>query len=156
MSGVVKKRISIKKIAVCSKSMEEIRVDCEKWAKEIKRDYKPDLIIFIAKSGFLFAEPMAKVMGCDLADILAFREASEKKDKLKKIIRLAPEKLVLQIIKSPLMYRFNERKTKRNVCITKKFEKETKKEHRRILIVDDSVDTGWSLQSVLIKVYESF
>lgn len=146
----------VHKIQTCNKTMESIICDCKVWAKEISETYEPDLMVFIAKSGFLFAKPMAEIMKCEMADIVAARPASGKKDRLSKLIRLVPEKIILKILATPLMYKFNERKGERNITTTKKFEEEKLKEHKRILIIDDSVDTGLTLQGVLEEVKKGF
>lgn len=153
---IIKGKNFTQKIRVCTKSMEEILTDCKSWAEEICKTYKPDLIIFIAKSGFLFAKPMAEVMECEMADIIAVRPANSKKDRFSKLIKYMPEKIVLEVLRSPFMYKFNERKKERDVRITKKFEEEKHKRHKKILIVDDSVDTGWTLQKVVTTVGETF
>lgn len=147
---------SVYSIATCTKSMESVISDCKEWTKEISKTYNPDLIVFIAKSGFLFAKPMAEYFNCDMVDILVSRPASHVKDKLKMIIEFIPDKIILSILKTPLMYRFNDKKQGRDIKISPRYECEKQKKHRNILIVDDSVDTGWTLHCVQKIVKESF
>ncbi|WP_022778685.1 phosphoribosyltransferase family protein [Butyrivibrio sp. AE3009] len=68
----------------------EIKQDCIAWAEEIAQSYKPDLIIFVAKSGFLFAESIADYFSCPMAYVIASRPDNKKKD-LKKIIPVLPK-----------------------------------------------------------------
>lgn len=136
--------------------MVDIQRDCREWAEEIANGFRPDLIIFIAKSGYLFAEPMSQYFHCSMADIVAKRPASAEKDKLRRIIRLIPEKIILRTISSALMYKFNEKKQERFVETSIRYNCEKKKKHDRILIVDDSVDTGWTLLQVRKEVENSF
>lgn len=143
-------------ITVCTKSMENVINECKEWAKEIEQVYRPDLIVFIAKSGFLFAKPMAEYFGCAMADITASRPASKVKDKSKKIIDVIPEKIILKILKSSLMYRFHQTENMRNLELTDRYRYEEAKEHKNILILDDSVDTGWTLKNVQEEVKKSF
>lgn len=143
-------------IETYTKSLESIMSDCEDWAKEIDETYQVDLIIFIAKSGFLFAKPLAEYFNCAMVDILVSRPASKIKDKLKWIIKFIPDSIIFTILKMPLMYKFNNRNKERNIKVSERFEKEKQRAHKKILIVDDSVDTGWTLQYVYEIVKESF
>ena len=54
------------------------------------------------------------------------------------------------------MYRFNDKKKERKIEITERYKKEKKNTHEKILIVDDSVDTGWTMQCVYQIVKETF
>ena len=42
------------KICVYFKDRQTVEKECEVWANKIVKSYKPDLIVFLAKSGFLF------------------------------------------------------------------------------------------------------
>lgn len=143
-------------ITVIHKSGKDVQADCLEWADEIKKMYQPDLIIFIAKSGFLFAEPLSQKMKCPMADLVAERPANESKNKLKPIINRLPDSLIDIILSSPLMYRFNEKKVDRIVKETKSFKAITGNLYNRILVVDDSVDTGWTMAKCLDKIKNTF
>lgn len=143
-------------IETSRRSMDSIISDCKSWAVEIEKTYQPDLVVFIAKSGFLFAKPIAEYFGCEMADILVSRPASEIKDKLKTVIGIIPEKVVMKILKMPLMYKFNEKKEERNVELSARYKEENRNPHEKILIVDDSVDTGLTLQCVYKIVRKNF
>lgn len=108
MSG--KEEKATKHIETYTKSMADVVNDCRNWAREIGKTYSPDLIVFIAKSGFLFAKPMAEYFKCDMVDISANRPSSKTKDKLKRVIGLMPEKVILGILKMPWMYKLNDKK----------------------------------------------
>ena len=54
------------------------------------------------------------------------------------------------------MYRFNDKKNERKIEVTSRYEKERQKKHKKILIIDDSVDTGWTMQNVLKEAKASF
>lgn len=56
----------VPKINIMSLSMEAVQKDCREWARKIADNYSPDLIIFIAKSGYLFAEPLADHFKCEI------------------------------------------------------------------------------------------
>lgn len=150
------KHISGNKITTLSKSMREIVSDCKNWANEISKTFVPDLIVYIAKSGFLFAKPMSEVLKCPMVDITANRPSNKGKDRAKKIIEHLPEKAVMFMLKSSFMYLFHEIKKEREICITPRYIVEVAKEHKRILVVDDSVDTGHTLYGVVKQVKADF
>ena len=99
---------------------------------------------------------MAEYFHCDIADLIAERPGNGSKNRLKPIMNAMPKKLVALILSSPLMYRFNEKKNERRVKETDSFRKNREKEYHRILLVDDSVDTGWTLVSVIPVIKEAF
>ena len=74
-------RKTVYDIETCTKSMENVTSDCRDWTREIAETFCPDLIVFIAKSGFLFAKPMAEYFDCAMGDILGSRPASKTKDR---------------------------------------------------------------------------
>lgn len=143
-------------IDVNSKTMESVTADCKEWAGDISKTFTPDLIVFIAKSGFLFAKPMAEYFQCEEVDIIASRPASKVKNKLKNVVRWIPENIVLKILKSSYMYQFNGNNEERKIEISDRYKREEGKEHKNILIVDDSVDTGWTILAVQREVKKSF
>lgn len=136
------------KIVTFFKTKEEIEKDCLKWAADIEKTYKPDIIVFIAKSGFLFAKPLAEYFKCEMVDIVASRPDNTRKDTIKRIVPYMPNFLLAFLLKrrvsNPKYHEFSERIVKS----TSRFEKINIKEYNNILIVDDSVDTGWSLIEV--------
>lgn len=136
------------KIKVFEKSRSEIEADCRIWAEEIGREYKPDLIVFIAKSGFLFAKPIAEFFNCPMADISVSRPGNSGKDTIKKWIPRVPQWLLFLLLKSKAMYGYQEKNNKREVKLSERFKKLNGKQYKKILIVDDSTDTGWSLLTV--------
>ncbi len=145
----------MEKVITCSMSREDVEKDCIEWAKEIASVYQPDLLIFIAKSGFLFAKPMVSVFGCQMAEIAASRPQSAAKDRAGGIIRHIPEKIILTILSSPFMYWFHEHKRERKIKVPGRLVQEAERPHHKILLVDDSVDTGWTIFHVkkIIRTY---
>lgn len=134
----------------------EIAAHCTEWAQEIERDFKPDLVLFIATSGFLFAKPMAKQFGCDIVDIRVSRIGNKIKDRLKSLIKCIPQKIILALVSSQLKYYFNDKKCERTVQITPRYQAAVRHLYKKILIVDDAVDTGWTMNTIKEKVKKDF
>ena len=42
-------------------SKKDLEVQCKDWAEKIKKEYQPDLIVYVAKAGYLIARPMKNV-----------------------------------------------------------------------------------------------
>lgn len=136
------------KIKVFAKSKLEIEGDCKIWAEEIGKYYKPDLIVFIAKSGFLFAKPMAEYFGCPMVDISVSRPGNDGKDTIKKFIPRLPQWLLFMFLKSKASYGYQEKNSRREIKLSERFQNLDWKHYKKIMIVDDSTDTGWSLLAV--------
>lgn len=136
------------------KNMEEIYGDCYRWAEGIGGYYHPDLLVFVAKSGYLFAKPLSDYFRCPMVDILVSRPASGTKDVLRGIIKWIPQKVVDWILGSKWMYVFHEKNGKRDMVLTERFYREINKPYKNILIVDDSVDTGWTAKLVKETIEE--
>ena len=136
------------KIVTFFKTKSEIEKDCIEWASEIEKTYKPDIIVFIAKSGFLFARPLAEYFKCEMVDVAVSRLDNSQKDIIKRFIPCMPNSLLSFFLKrrvsNPKYREFSER----ILVDTSRFEKINIGGYNQILIVDDSVDTGWSLIKV--------
>lgn len=135
---------------------DEIEFDCGRWAREISKEFRPDLIIFIAKSGFLFAKPLSDYWNCRLAEISASRPSNKKKDDAGKLIKAVPTFVVLWLLKNPLNYFFHDKHDKRDIICSYSYKKAQKDGADKILIVDDSVDTGWTMDCVYRQIKRDF
>ena len=51
------------KVSVFFKDRRTVEKECEVWANKIVKSYKPDSVVFFAKSGFLFANVFGRVHG---------------------------------------------------------------------------------------------
>ena len=138
-----------KKIQTSFMNMDDIQKDCVIWAKEIAETYIPDLIIFIAKSGFLFAKPMADYYGCELLDIMVSRPSNTRADVIKKIIPKLPRIVLAKYLAFKVGRKKYDKNSIRYLNIPDKLKKCETKNYQKILVVDDSVDTGWSLKVVI-------
>lgn len=143
-------------ITILEKSMSAVQADCTCWAKSIGKIYKPDLIIFIAKSGFLFAEPLSEFFQCPMVEITASRPSNGTKDKFLKIKALIPDVIIRAVLKSRFNYLYHEKKSDRYMEVSDEYRREIHKNHKRILIVDDSVDTGYTITAAFHFVSSDF
>nr|WP_292162506.1 phosphoribosyltransferase [Butyrivibrio sp.] len=144
-------KISSKKL-----SMKELRKECRDWAREIKKEYAPDLIIFIAKSGFIIGDEFSKVMDAPLEEISAHREGGKIKKRIKPLFALLPLSIRNNILASNFIYSFNDKKSNRHIEINDRLIDMSHKDIKHVLLIDDSIDTGWTFASVFETVSEMF
>lgn len=136
------------KIDVFSKTKLEVEADCKVWAEEIGKEYRPDIIVFLAKSGFLFAKSMAEYFCCPMVDITVSRPGNDGKDVIKRLVPKLPQWLLFALLRSKASYGYQESNKNREVKLSERFKNLDWKQYKKILIVDDSTDTGWSLLAV--------
>lgn len=133
------------KINVIYKDRKTIENECFDWANDIGTNYKPDIVVFIAKSGFLFARPIATFFGCPIVDITISRPGNNKKNILKKILPWLPRFVIGNMLKMKINYLYNDRNNEREAVVGRKFLDINWEKYKNVLLVDDSADTGWSL-----------
>ena len=63
---------------------------CNHWANEIKKSYQPDLIVYVAKAGYLIGKEMKNVFNVPLVGISATREGNALKEVVGPIVSLMP------------------------------------------------------------------
>lgn len=133
------------KINVTFKDKAQVQKDCRAWAREIRESYLPDAIVFVAKSGFLFAETMADELGVPMADISASRPGNDNKDKISKAVPKLPRWFLALALRSKSQIKFNKANSDRCVIVSDRLKELSYGNPKRILLVDDSVDTGWTI-----------
>ena len=128
----------MKYIELSRKDLEE---QCNHWANEIKKSYQPDLIVYVAKAGYLIGKEMKNVFNVPLVGISATREGNALKDIL---------------ISLELKSDTHSKNTERKIHYHEGLEKMKSKNIQRILVVDDSVDTGHSMKQVVDAISSGF
>ena len=136
------------RIKVTFSSRKEVQEDCRKWAGEIASEFPADAIVFVAKSGFLFAEAMAEELNVPMADISASRPGNDSKDRIVKAVPKMPRFLLAFLLKSKMQISYNKGNSERNVVVSDRLKRLREGEPKKILIVDDSIDTGWTILKV--------
>ncbi len=125
-------------------SIKDLRkVDKELYNK-IKRTYKYDLVIFIAKGSYLIGKDFSDFNNCSLLEISASRKGGNLKKILRPLLNLIPNKLKVYLRKKEMDSNVHSSNSDRNVCFNENIWK-NHKQCKRILLVDDSIDTGYSV-----------
>lgn len=138
-------------------SIEKLNNDCQKWALEIQKDYKADLIIYIAKGGYLIGKSFENVFNVPLIGIKTERRGNKVKDFFMPLIVKLPT-LICNILREIELKTniHNKCKNRKVVIDYDSINKINKKEIDKILIVDDSVDTGYSMKFVCDEIKKIF
>ena len=138
-------------------SLEELKAQSNDWAQVIELKYKPDLIIYVAKAGFLIAYEFSKRMKVPMIGIETVREKGSRiKDYAAPIVRKMPDFIRNLLITAELKSGIHKRNNKRNVRFLDNCSDEQYKSVQKILVVDDSVDTGASIVAVNQHIKRQF
>lgn len=129
-------------------SIEDTKEKCAKLYDDIKKEYNYDLVIFIAKGSFLIGEELAKLNNVDMLEIFATRRGNKLKKYLKKSIKFIPKKVLIYFRKKEMNNDYHEKNSDRNIKYDKNLYSKYRKK-RRILLVDDSIDSGNTI--ILVK-----
>ena len=136
------------KIDVTFKSRAEVQSECRQWAKDISESYPVDAIVFVAKSGYLFAEAMSDELNVPIADVSASRPGNDSKDKISKAVPKLPRWFLALALRSKSQLKFNKTNSERSVIVSDRLKALSANSPNHILLVDDSVDTGWTILKV--------
>lgn len=137
-------------------STEELNIRCKDWAKCISLVFRPDLIIYIARAGYIFAKPMAEIFDVPLLGIGAVRSGNSIKEIVGPIFAYLPSFFRKIIAKVEIKSGVHKKKTEREVVFHQKINDINCSKYRKILIVDDAVDTGYSMKKVAEMAKEKF
>lgn len=137
-------------------STKELNDKCFVWAKDIYKDYQPDLVIYIARAGYLYAVPMNKVFNAKILGIGAVRSGNRIKEFIGPIMSICPRTFRKILATLELKSGVHNKKTERDVIFHSSINDLDCKVYKKILIVDDAVDTGYSMKKVLEKTVERF
>lgn len=136
-------------------SLEDVKNKSINLAEIIQEEYKPEVIIFISKGAFQIGHVLSDYFNIPLLEIFAKRKVGKLKKIISPILKIIPKKLKKYLREKEVKSNIHESNTERNVFFD---EKEWVKyiKNKRVLIVDDSVDTGNTILQVKLKVEEYF
>lgn len=117
---------------------------CDQLYKKVILEYNYDLVIFLAKGSYIIGKTMAEKNNCEFIEIFATRSGSKIKKLLKPFLKLIPQKIAKKLREKELNSNVHEYKSDRAINYDKNIWTHFKNK-KKILIVDDSVDTGYSI-----------
>lgn len=137
-------------------SSKELNEKCREWAGQIFAEYKPDLIVYIARAGYILAQPMADTYGIPLLGIGAVRSGNSLKEFVGPLLACVPSFVRRTLAVIELKSGLHKRNTERNVSFHQKIKSLDCLSFNKILIVDDAVDTGYTMRKVFDMTKEAF
>lgn len=138
-------------------SLIELCNKCIDWALEIDKVFHPDIVIYVAKAGFLIGYQISKTLNVPLIGIDTVREKGNKiKELVAPIVRKMPDFIRNILITVELKSGVHAKNDKRITGFIDFIDDWDKAKKWKILIVDDSIDTGASITAVRKCVLENF
>lgn len=127
-------------------SYSELNKQCLAWCGEME-EYSPQLVLFIAKAGYPIGRVIADYFGAPLLGVGAEREGGRLKKLVSPLFRVMPNAVRNYLIGKELSSGFHAKHTERHITFESDLEPYIEK-GLRVLLVDDSVDTGITLLRV--------
>lgn len=135
------------------KALEE---QCSTWANNIKKVYQPDLIIYIARGGYLIGKQMEEAFQVPMIGVSTVRDGNSLKEKIGPVIAMFPNCIRNLLISIEVKSNKHAKNTERKVRFLKGVEDVKDKNIQKILVAEDSVDTGNSLQQAIKTIRTVF
>jgi hypoxanthine phosphoribosyltransferase len=107
--------------------------------------YKPEHILYVERAGLFIASEIAKNFACSISGINASRSGASYKSRLRIILRYLPKVMTDILRRLEEQSNYHDVNKERNVYI----EKSSPPLGKKLLIVDDAIDTGYSLIAVM-------
>lgn len=118
---------------------------------EVIGNFDFDLIVYVAKSGYLIADILSVLTGVSYVGINSTREyVTEKDDSLIKLVNKLPRFMVKVLKKTERKLNFYDNNKERYLNYNKHFFKRFEPE--KVLIIDDVIDTGYTIKKVVEEI----
>ncbi|MFD9624840.1 phosphoribosyltransferase [Peribacillus muralis] len=135
-------------------SIGELEKESKRLAKRINKDYKPDIIVFIAKGSYIIGKTLSDFFNVPLIEINAVRKGNKLKKILGPFLKLIPSNIKKYLRKKEIESGIHTNTTHRNVFLA--HGELQLKAASNVLIVDDSIDTGYTAKQVMEYIKENF
>ena len=129
-------------LELSSKNLEKID---KKLYEKIIKEYNYDLVIFIARGSYQIGKDLAKFNKAPLTEIFATRKGGKFKKMIRPLLQIIPKKIKKCLREKEFNSNIHEKNFEREISYNEEIWKNYK-ECKNILLVDDSVDTGYSIK----------
>lgn len=140
-------------IELSIKSLDE---KCQDFARRIQLEYHPDLIIYVARGSYLIGKSFVKIFEVPLVAVGTKRKGNELKEFISPVLSILPRWLCNLLRKVELKSNVHAEQAERRIEFLDDMNQIDLSSVRKILIVDDSVDTGSSMLAVRSTVESKF
>lgn len=137
-------------------SIKSIDEKCKVFAELIKSDYTPDVVIYIAKSGYLIGKAVNDIFQVPLLSVGSTRSGDNTKRMMSFLLSRLPRCIcnILRFVE--LKSNIHKKKSHRDVRFLDDISSMDRSSVHNILIIDDSVDTGNSIIAARDLVVQYF
>jgi len=129
-------------------SIKDVKEKTSELYKKIAKDFNYDLVIFIARGSFIIGEELSKLNNVPLLEIYATRKGGKLKKIIKPLFKFIPRSILIKLRSKEIKSSFHEKNDDRNVQYNNDVFLKYK-ECKKILLVDDSIDSGYSVKYTL-------
>lgn len=137
-------------------SIEKLEEKSNLLAEKIQHDFNPDVVVYIARGGYLIGKRVSGYFGIPLIAVGTERQANGFKEMVAPILALMPRALCDWLRSLELRSNVHEKGNKRAVKFLDDVGHLKTKKIKNIVIVDDSVDTGNSVLAVKRLISSDF
>ena len=125
-------------------SIKNVEEKSKELYEKIKSEYDYDLVIFIAKGSYLIGKELSELNNVPLLEIFATRKGSKLKKVVSPFLKLIPKKILIRLREKEMNSTYHETNNDRTVSFDESiYSKYIDK--KKILLVDDSIDSGNSI-----------
>ena len=130
-------------------SFEESYRESFKLAEKISQSFSPDVIVYLAKGGYIFGRNIAAFFGAPVFELSSKRSGDEIKRKNAALLMKLPRcaRRVLREIEIRLRLNKKNEEQKQQFYLTSRYEPPASA--NKILLIDDSADSGSSIVTAL-------
>lgn len=127
-------------------NLDLLKVYSRQLAEKIEQgEYIPDHVLFIERAGLLIGNEIAEYFNCPLSGIATKRSGGAAKSRIKVLLRFLPRFLTHLLRRIEIHSSVHEINSERKIVV----EYPLPPKDKRIILVDDAIDTGHSIQAVL-------
>lgn len=139
-------------------SLEGLRDESIRLAKLVERDgYRPDCVAYLARGGWIIGETVAEYFGVPVVELSAHRSGDSAKGRLPFLLSKLPRsvrKFLRELEISRRLKHDDGKSQYKTICVTERYP--IPEDINRILLVDDSADTGASVIAAVRELSRLF
>lgn len=128
-------------------TLDDILSECNKLHSKIIQNFNYDLVIFVAKGAYLIGKDLAELNDVPLLVVSAKRKGNKIKKLISPLLKFVPNKILIKLREKENNSSYHENNSERYVSFDEKIYSKFN-EKKKILLVDDSIDTGNTIISV--------
>lgn len=135
-------------------SEENTREESRKLAQKIEKNFRPEIVIFVAKGSYYIGDEISKYFNTPLIEIKAERQKGKLKKIVAPLLKIIPSSIKKVLREFEVKSNIHKKNSERKVRLDEKALKELLK-YKKVLLVDDSIDTGNTIKKI-IKYLEKY